>query len=283
MQNPSHKPIVKLCSTGIVATREQSPHLPLSPEEIIRTALRCAELGVAILHIHARDEDGNPAWQKDYFARIIAGIRQENEEVIISVSTSGRLWSEFEKRADCLSLNGGLQPDMASLTLGSLNFARGESVNSPETIRRLAETMRERGIKPELDVFEPGMAHTAVRLIEEGVIDSNSPYFSLILGSLGTSPFTPAILTAFHSLLPAGAVWSAGGIGRTQLKANVASLAFGGSVRVGLEDNLYLDKSKGHLATNEQLVERLAGIAAGMGIEFASAAEARAALGLSHG
>jgi len=155
------KVIINLCPTGMVPTKEQNPFLPVSPKEIINTALTCAKLGVSIIHLHPRDEDGNPTWRKEVFAEIISGIREKNDEIVINTTTSGRNWNEFEKRSECLELEGDLKPDMASLTVGSLNFINQESLNSPSMIERLANKMREKNIKPELEVFEPGMVHKA--------------------------------------------------------------------------------------------------------------------------
>lgn len=278
-----NKIIINVCPTGMVATKEQNPHLPVSPSEIIDTVLSCADFGASVFHLHARDEDGAPTWKKEVYAKIIEGIRAQNDSLVLIVSTSGRGWGDLERRADCLELEADLKPDMASLTLGSMNFPSGESVNSPETIERLASCMMERGIKPELDVFEPGMVHTASHLIESGLVDGAAPYFNFILGSLGTSPLEPSILAAMKSMIPDGANWSIGGIGRAQLRANIAALAFGGGVRVGLEDNLYFNKGTGELATNEKLVKRIVSIATAMDIRLASAEEARERLGLKPG
>ncbi len=265
----------------MVATRAQNPNLPVTVEEIVRTSLECVNLGASVIHIHARGDDGRPTWKKGVFARIISGIREQAEAVIVTVSTSGRNWQEVEKRTECLGLDGGVKPDLASLTPGSLNFQTQESINSPAVIRQLAGTMRERGIKPEIDLFEPGMAQTVKRLMEEGVMEKERPYFNILFGSAGTSPFTSSILAAFQSLLPADANWGAGGIGRNQLPANAAGLAFGGHVRVGLEDNLYYDKARNRLASNQMLVERIARIAGEMGLGIATPADARQILGLS--
>ncbi len=269
------KVIINLCPTGMVPTKEMNSHTPITPVEIIKTALACARLGASIIHIHPRDKDGKPTWKREVFERIIYGIKEKNDKLIINVTTSGRNWSEFEKRSECLEIDGPLKPDLASLTVGSLNFMTQESVSSPTMIEKLALKMKEKGIKPELEVFEPGMIHKAKYLIRKGIIDSNRPYFNILLGSLGTSPLEPSVFSAFHSILPQDSVWSAAGIGQFQLDANVMGLSFGGHVRVGLEDNLYFDREKKKVASNEKLIERIASIIRLMKLEVATPIEAR--------
>lgn len=274
------KVIINLCPTGMVPTKTMNPHVPVSPEEIISTAIECARLGASIIHIHPRDEFGHPTWKKEVFAKIISGIREKNDQLVINATTSGRNWTEFEKRSECLDLDGDLKPDLGSLTVGSQNFINTASLNAPEMIERLAIKMRDKGIKPELEVFEPGMIHTANYLIKKGIL-VGTPYFNILLGSLGTSPLHPAVFGAFHSLLPQNSVWSVAGIGQFQLDANTIGLAFGGHVRVGLEDNIFFDREKKTLASNEMLVERMVQHIALLQLEVASPQETRELLGLS--
>lgn len=271
--------IINLCATGMVPMKAQNPHLPVTPKEIIKSALKCAKLGASIVHIHPRDEFGKPTWKKEIFAEIISGIKEKNDEIIINVTTSGRNWTEFEKRSECLELKGDLKPDLASLTVGSLNFVNQESTNSPIMIERLALMMKEKGIKPELEIFEPGMLHKAKYLMKKGVIEEN-PYINILLGSLGTSPLEPSVFAAFHAIMPRKAIWSVAGIGLFQLDANVMSLSLGGHVRVGLEDNIFFDREKKILASNEKLVERIAKIAKLMKRKIAKPKEARKILGI---
>lgn len=265
----------------MVPTKEQTPHVPVTPQEIIDACVQCAIAGARIVHIHPRDQNGKPTWKKEVFARIIGGIRERTDKLLISATTSGRYWSEFDKRSACLELQGDLKPDLASLTLGSNNFIRTASVNTPSMIQDLARKMQDSGIKPELEVFEPGMVNTANYLLGKGILCNQAPYFNILLGSLGTSPLDVVVLGAFLAQLPPDSVWSLAGIGRYQLPANVLALATGGHIRVGLEDNIYYQHlpSK-QLATNLQLVERVISIAGHMGIEVASPEETRSMLGL---
>jgi uncharacterized protein (DUF849 family) len=160
-----------------------------------------------------------------------------------------------------------------------MNFPREASVNSPQTIQGLAERMRERGIVPELEVFDAGMLDYADYLIGRGVLREPF-YFNFLLGSLGTLAATPSNLSRLAAAVPPGATWSAAGIGRFQLPMNALAVAMGGHVRVGLEDNLFLDAGKQQPATNLLLVERVAGIARAMGRPVATCAQARRRIGL---
>ena len=274
------KLIINLCPTGMVSSKQANPRLPVTASEIIKSSLACVKLGASIIHIHPRDENGNPTWKKEEFGKIIDGIRSQNDKVILNATTSGRAWSDFERRSECLDLKGDLKPDMASLTVGSMNFISTASVNPPDIIEQLASKMQEKGIKPELEVFEPGMLHKANYLIEKGIIKDSHPYFNILLGSLGTSPLHPVVFSSFYSLLPANAVWSIAGVGQYQLDANVMSMSMGGGVRVGLEDNQYFDRDKSIMASNEMLVSRIVKIAKLMQLEIATPAEARVMLGL---
>ncbi len=282
ISSAKRKVIINLCLTGMIPTKEMNSHTPISPKEIITCALQCADLGASMIHIHARDEkSGKPTWDKNIYAEIISGIRAKNKDLVLCVSTSGRDWKEFEKRSACLELEGELKPDMASLTLGSMNFISQESVNSPQMIEQLATTMKERGIKPEIEIFEPGMIHKAKYLMTKNVINDSSPYFNILFGSLGTTPLDAVSAGAMMHMLPENAVWGFAGIGAYQLDANILGIALGGHVRVGLEDNIYFDREKKVLASNEMLVERVAHIIRTMELEIATPQDARIMLGLT--
>jgi uncharacterized protein (DUF849 family) len=267
--------VVNACLTGMVPTRETSPNLPVSPEEIVADALACRERGAAIVHLHARDEDGRPTPDPDVYREILEPLR-ERSDVITCVTTSGRTWSDLERRAAALEL----RPEMASLTLGSMNFAREPSVNSPETIRALAARMLELGIKPELEVFEVGMVDFAHHLIAKGYLEPPL-YFNILLGSLGTMEATAANLVHIVSRLPEGSRWAVAGVGSRQFRANCMGLAMGGGVRVGLEDNLWMDDERRVPASNPALVERIVAVGRAMELEPSSPDELRGALGLA--
>src|SRR5262249_23838805 len=150
--------------------------------------------GASVVHVHARDEDGCPTFRMDVYAEIVRKVRDRCPDVIVCVSTSGRVFKSFEERSEVLDLDGDLKPDMGSLTLGSLTFPKQASVNDPSMIRGLAEKMNGRGILPELEVFDLGMVDYARFLLERGVLEPPL-YFNILLGSLGTLSATPFHLT----------------------------------------------------------------------------------------
>jgi 3-keto-5-aminohexanoate cleavage enzyme len=272
--------IINAALTGMVPTKEQNPNLPVTPAEIGEDARRCLEAGASIVHVHARDPDGRPTYRADVYREVVAAIREQAPELIVCVSTSGRVFRELEQRAESLSLDGDLKPELASLTLGSLNFPKQASVNEPEVIRRLAERMAERGIVPELEVFDLGMLDYAKYLVDRGLLRAPL-YFNLLLGSLGTLAATPFNLAVLVQSLPDVATWGATGIGRFQFGVNALAIAMGGHVRVGLEDALYVDAEKRVPASNRALVERVAGVARACERAVAQPAEARELLGLN--
>ena len=276
----THSPlIINLALTGMVPTKQMTPHVPVTTEEILNDVARCAELGATMIHVHARDASGAPTSEPDAFAPIVEGVRRIDPALVVCVTCSGRFAGSVEQRAAVLDLTGDAKPDMGSLTLGSNNFVQQASVNSPETIKGLAARMRARGIRPELEVFEPGMLAFGRYLAERGLIDEPC-YVNILLGNLGTAPATPGMLGAFLSLVPEGWTWGVAGIGRYQLDANMMAVAAGGHVRVGLEDNIWWDAGRTRLASNAMLVERVARLAEIAGRPLATPAQTRARLGL---
>jgi 3-keto-5-aminohexanoate cleavage enzyme len=272
--------IINLAPTGMVPTRDMTPHVPISCEEVLADVERCRALGISIVHVHARDDDGRPTHRAERFAPIVEGVRRIDPELIVCVTCSGRYVSELEKRAEVLDLDGDAKPDMASLTLGSNNFVAEASVNPPDVIVGLAERMAECGIKPELEVFEPGMLDFGRYLAKREILEEPC-YVNILMGNLGTSPLSPGVLGTFLSLVPDGWTWAAAGLGRFQLDANLMAIAAGGHVRVGIEDNIWFDRQRTELATNPSLVERLVRAAEVAERPVATPAQAREALGLA--
>lgn len=276
---PYPKIIINAALTGMVATRDDSPHVPLTPAEIIEDAVKCREAGASIIHLHARGRDGTPVYEKAYYREIIETIRDQCPDLILCASTSGRLFNNFEQRSDVLTLTGKARPDMASLTLGSLNFPQSASITDPDMIKRLAEKMRENGIVPELEVFDSSMLYTMKCLMRDQIL--TPPYYcNLLLGSQYSTPATVFNLACIVKDMPYDTQWAAAGIGIFQLKMNTTAILMGGHVRVGLEDNLYDDAGKTRLMTNVALVERVAGLARALGREVATPSEAREIIGL---
>lgn len=272
--------IINLCPTGMVPDKAMTEHVPLTPGEVIADASACIERGANLVHLHARDEAGRPHYSREIYARQIAGIRARHPDVTLCVSLSGRNFGELAQRADPLGLTGDLRPDMGSLTLSSLNFPGSASVNAPETVRRLAEMMGERGIRPELEVFDAGMVNYAHYLIAKGALEPPF-YFNILFGNVAGVQASPAQLAAILAELPDGSIWCLAGIGRQQLTANTLGLLFGDGARVGIEDNIWYDEERTRLATNVALVERVARAAALLERPLASPAEVRVRLGIA--
>jgi 3-keto-5-aminohexanoate cleavage enzyme len=273
------KLIINVAVTGMVPGKKDNPHVPLMPDEIAEDCHRCYQAGASIFHLHAREESGEPTYRSDLYREIIAKVRDRCPDAIICISTSGRVFKSFEQRSEVLNLDGNVRPDMASLTLGSLNFPKQASVNEPRMIQALAEKMNKQGIVPELEVFDLGMLDYARYLIDRKFLREPF-YFNLLLGSLGTLSATPFHLSTLVKSLPPNAVWAAAGIGKFQFYVNCLAITMGGHVRVGLEDNLYLDGNKEKLATNLMLVERLVRVARSVEREICTPDEARKIIGL---
>jgi uncharacterized protein (DUF849 family) len=199
--------------------------------------------------------------------------------VILFQKCGIRVFKSFEQRSEVLNLDGKAKPDMASLTLGSLNFPKQASINEPHMIQALAEKMHGQGIVPELEVFDMGMLDYAKYLIDRKVLHEPF-YFNLLLGSLGTLSATPFHLSTLITSLPPNATWAAAGIGKFQFYVNSMAITMSGHVRVGLEDNLYMDTEKQKLATNVMLVERLVKLARSVEREICKPQEARNIIGL---
>lgn len=271
----AEKLIINAAITGCVLSKTDTPYLPVSLSEVVDCARRVQDAGAAIVHVHARNADQTPCYDAAAYCDWVGAIREACGDLVVCVSLSGRHVQDIEKRAAALAS----RPDLASLTLGSMNFATQASINSPEMIRQLAARIYAVGAVPELEVFEAGFIHFAGHLIKKEVL--RPPYyFNLIFGALGAAPLDLIGLGYMKSLLPAGATWSVGGLGEYQLDANVVAMSVGGHVRAGLEDNIYYDRAKTELADNEAFIRRLARIAREMGREPAGAAEARRIMGL---
>jgi uncharacterized protein (DUF849 family) len=271
----AEKLIIKLAPTGMIPRKEDTPFVPIIPKEIISDTRKAYELGVSAVHVHARNGEGKPTHEKSYFIEIIEGIRDKCPDIIICTTTSGRTTPQVEHRVEVLDLN----PEMASLTLGSMNFPKQPSVNSLETIKTLASIMRDKGIMPELEVFEPGFINTAKYLVKKGFL-KKPLHFNLLLGSLGSMPAGVKDLAYLVESLPPDSTWAATGIGRFQTQINIASILMGGHVRVGIEDSIYYNYPRKELATNVKLVKRIVKIAKELGREIATPYEARKILGL---
>lgn len=272
--------ILNFAPTGVVATREMSPYVPLQPDEIVKDVVAAADVGITVTHLHARDEQGKPTHRKEVYARIIGGVRERRPDVVVCASCSGRESRLLEGRADVLELDGDLKPDMASLTLSSLNFPRQASVNAPQMVKALAQRMQERGIMPELELFDLGMVNVARYLLARDLV-RRPLYANLLFGNLATAQADLLEIGAIVNKLPPGTIFSLAGLGAAQLPMAAVAAAVAPGVRIGLEDNLWLDHDRTQLARNRDLIERVHQLAELLGREIMSPTEFRQRLALS--
>ena len=274
--------VISAALTGVLATRDQCPAIPYTPKEIAVEAKRAADAGAAIVHIHARTLDGRPDWRVETFAEILSEVRAKSD-VIVNFST-GAIGIAVEDRIAHIR---ELKPDIGALNMGSMNYAIYSEkkkafyhdhvfANPFKDIQFFLEAMNEAGVRPELECFDTGHIANTAPLIDMGVL--RSPYqFSLIMGVLGGIPGTTRHLSNQVETLPDGSHWQVIGIGLKQWPLVAAAISMGGNVRVGLEDNFYIEE--GRMAkSNGELVEKAARMTREVGRPVASIAEARTIL-----
>ena len=243
--------IVNFAPTGMVPTKEDTPYVPVEPSEIIEQVHEANELGITMVHLHAR-ENGVPTYKRKIYAKIFEGIRKYCPNLILCASLSGRKFPDVIRRTEVLEL----KPDMGSLILSSLNFYQQESINSPKTIIALIEEMRKHNVVPELEVFDIGMINYAKYLIKKQMLE-RPYYFNLIVGNISNTQADPLQIQMMIDNLPEHSYWSLAGIGDCQLKVNTFAIAFGGGVRVGIEDNIWFDENRTIKAKNIELIKRI--------------------------
>lgn len=267
------KLIITACLTGAEVTRKQQPNLPITPDEIAEDAYQCYLAGASIVHIHARDEKGNPT--QDY--AVYKEIKEKIEvkcNIIFQPSTGGATWHTPEQRMQPIEL----KPEMTTLSMGTCNFADDVFMNTEETIKIFANRMNKLNIKPELECFEKGMIDTSIRMAKCGLLKTPM-HFDFVLGVPGAIGGELRDLLYMVESIPTGSTWTVAGVGRYQLPLNIAAIMLGGHTRTGFEDNIYY--KKGELAkSNAQLVERVARLSREMGREVATPDEARKILGI---
>jgi uncharacterized protein (DUF849 family) len=271
---------INFTPTGMLPTKKQTRHVPISVQEVIEDVHQATEIGITIVHLHARDEATEaPTYRAEIYGRIIEGIRKFADDLILCVSLSGRDFNEFAQRSEALQLDRGAKPDMGSLTLSSLNFNRQASVNAPDMIQALAREMLAKGVMPELEAFDAGMVNYARYLEKKGLLEPPY-YFNLILGNIACAQADLLHAGMLIRDLPADSYWSMGGVGDAQLPMNMVAIAMGGGVRVGLEDNIWFDPQRTRLATNADYLRRIHGLIAAAEKKVMTPREMRARLRL---
>ena len=230
----NEKLIINFTPTGMIPSKTTTSYVPVSVSEIVEEVHHASEIGITMVHLHARDPISQIlTYDKEIYGKIIEGIRKYAPYLVLCVSLSGRDFSALEQRGDPLLLEGDLKPDMGSLTLSSLNFNNAGSMNTPEMIQDLAALMKLKGIVPELEAFDIGMINYAKYLIKKELIQAPY-YFNLLFGNIASSQANLLHAGVMINDLPEESLWSLAGIGDAQLKMNALSIAIGGGVRVGI-------------------------------------------------
>lgn len=294
MASNPQKTFITCAITGNLTRPEQSPYLPITPEQIATSALEAAEAGAAIAHIHVRDpRTGRPSMDIELYRDVMDRIRGKNRDLIINLTTGpggrfvpseedprvagpGTTLLVPEKRVEHVEI---LKPDICTLDLNTMNSGGEVVINTPRNVRKMAARMRAARVLPEIELFDSGDCHLARDMFADGSLEGPG-LFSLVLGVKYGFSATSETMFYARSLLPSGAIWSGFGIGRAEFPMVAQAWLLGGHVRVGMEDNLHM--SKGVLAkTNAELVTRAAAILKCLGADIATSREARAMLKLS--
>ena len=288
----SNEVILTCAVSGGHNNQDKHPNYPITPEHIASDCINAAKAGAAIAHIHVRNpQTGMRSGDLALFQEVVDRIRDSGSDILINLTTSegarfnpgdtdasiGGPGTTLIQPLDRLRHIEALRPHICTLDVGTFNFGETIFVNTPSHLRTMAKRIQELGVKPEIEVFEPGHIMFAHQLINEGLVDGD-PMFQLCLGIPHASPATPEILTVMKNLLPANANWSAFGISRFEFDIVAQAASQGGNCRVGLEDNLYL--KRGEFASNQQLVERAVRIIREIGREPATPAQAAQRLGI---
>ncbi|MBQ6069432.1 MAG: 3-keto-5-aminohexanoate cleavage protein [Bacteroidales bacterium] len=271
------KLIITTAICGAEVTKEQNPAVPYTVEEIVREAKSAVDAGAAIVHLHVRYDDGTPTQSRDRFQECEEAILKECPNVILIPSTGGAVGMTPEERLQ--STDTTPLPEMATLDCGTCNFGDEIFDNTMPTMRAFGKRMMERGIKPEYECFEMGHLDTILTMARKGQVPGAPMQFNFVLGVPGCTPATVDNLCWLVKNIPAGSTWTATGIGRYAFQLAAPAIVMGGNVRVGFEDNLYLER--GVLAkSNGELVDKVVRMAKLLGREVANSDEAREILGL---
>ena len=268
--------IITVAITGAVPRKADNPAVPVTPSEQIESTHEAFEAGASLVHIHVRNPDQSPGSDPELYGQVQEGVRKHCPGMIVQFSTGGRGRDQAARGAML-----HLKPDMASLATGSVNFPTNIYENPPDFVEGLARTMKENGIKPEIEVFDLAMLYNAANLVKKGLIDANA-HVQFVMGIPNAMPMRRSIFDFLRSELAAvlpNATWVAAGIGRFQFEVNQMCLAAGGHCRTGLEDNTRYDATR--LATsNAELVKKIVDVCDQYDRRPATAREAREILGL---
>ncbi|MBQ1332598.1 MAG: 3-keto-5-aminohexanoate cleavage protein [Lachnospiraceae bacterium] len=276
------KTIITVACTGAWPKKENNPNVPMTPQEIADDVYDCWQAGAAVAHLHMRDDEGNGTMSADKFRETVTLLREQHPDcdIVLNLTTSGDLYATDETRQAHLE---ELRPEMGSYDCGSMNWLHsGLFINSPKFLEELGKNMQEWGVKPEIEAFDPGMIGNAAYYLKRGVLKAPL-HFQMCMGCANGIPGSTKnllfMVETMNQLCP-GSTWSAFGVGHSAMEILYATVALGGHIRVGMEDNVMY--SKGVLAeSNRQFVERAARVIREFGNEVATPADAREILGLN--
>ena len=276
------KTIITVACTGAWPKKENNPNVPMTPQEIADDVYDCWLAGAAVAHLHMRDDEGNGTMSADKFRETVTLLREQHPDcdIVLNLTTSGDLYATDETRQAHLE---ELRPEMGSYDCGSMNWLHsGLFINSPKFLEELGKNMQEWGVKPEIEAFDPGMIGNAAYYLKRGVLKAPL-HFQMCMGCANGIPGSKKnllfMVETMTQLCP-GSTWSAFGVGHSAMEILYATVALGGHIRVGMEDNVMY--SKGVLAeSNRQFVERAARVIREFGNEVATPADAREILGLN--
>jgi len=269
------KLIVTAAICGAEVTQAQNPAVPYTVEDMVREAKSAFDAGAAVIHVHVRWDDGTPTQDRERFRVVMDAIRAACPGVILIPSTGGATGMTPEERLQPTELF----PEMATLDCGTCNFSDDIFVNDMPTMRAFGKRMLENNIKPEYECFEIGHLDTILTMAKKGLVPGAPMQFNFVLGVNGCTPATVGHLDYLVKQIPAGSTWTVTGVGRGAWPMVAAGIVMGGNVRVGFEDNIYLERGR-KAASNGELVEKVAALAKLLGREIATPDEARALLSL---
>jgi len=277
MEELKNKVILTVATTGAWPQKSDTPYIPITPEEIAEEVYLCWKAGASIAHIHVRNDESQASMEYEKFEKTVKLIR-ERCDIVLNLTTSGGLGLTDEIRMKPFM---ELRPELASFDCGSMNWMHSTVFeNHPRFLERLGKTMKEYGVKPEIEIFDAGMVYNALYYLKKGILEAPL-HFQFVLGAAGGMTATVENLVFLKSLIPEGSTWSALGIGKGHLPIQYSALAMEGNIRVGMEDNIFY-APKVLAKSNAEFVERSKQLAALIGKEIATPAEARKILGLKN-
>jgi uncharacterized protein (DUF849 family) len=293
MEPAMNEEVIVTCAvTGAGDSVGRSPHVPVTPAQIAAACIEAAEAGAAIVHVHVRDpETGKAARKVAHYEEVVALVRESKTDVVLNLTCGmgGDLYLDPDNPAQMVAGTDlatpyermehvdRLRPEICTIDCGSMNFGDHVVINRTADLEKMARFAQEWGVKPELEVFDMGQVGIASRLIRKGLVDGD-PLFQFCLGIDGGAAASAQSIIALRSMIPDNAQWAAFGISSHEMPMVAQAVLLGGNVRVGLEDNLYIER--GVLGTNGQLVEKAVRIVRDLGARTLTPAEARQKLGL---